>query len=210
MPDVTQPPKKRGRPPATTIEALQETALAVINRVGYERATLETIAAEAGVSTRTLHRYFATKADIVWSGTEQSAVILRDGFARISNEIPTTEALVCVTRDALAARPAITMMIRDHLRLIAVTPELRAMRPELFHEWHAEFSRFVADRRGESPDDLVPRVIATATQEALMSALAWWATSDTNLPPSEVVVEALEHLFGLRGDSLRSAHTPPG
>ena len=57
--------RRPGRPASADHGQLRIQMLQVILRDGYEHVTMAQLAAEAGISVRTLHRHFPSKADIV-------------------------------------------------------------------------------------------------------------------------------------------------
>ncbi len=66
---ATEPPASRslrGRPEATTHAEIEQAAFRLFAERGFERTTLDAIAAEVGVGRRTLFRYFESKNDIPW------------------------------------------------------------------------------------------------------------------------------------------------
>lgn len=55
----------RARKRETTRASIQDAALTLFSRNGYEATTVEQIAQAVGISTRTVHRYFPRKQDMV-------------------------------------------------------------------------------------------------------------------------------------------------
>lgn len=70
-------PPRRGRP-SVKREVILEGARTVFGRDGYARASIDAIAAEAGVSTRTLYNHFAGKEKLFAAVIEGSAAQVRD------------------------------------------------------------------------------------------------------------------------------------
>jgi AcrR family transcriptional regulator len=52
-------------------ERLQQAAMELFQERGYDRTTVEGIAARAGLTERTFFRYFADKREVLFSGAEQ-------------------------------------------------------------------------------------------------------------------------------------------
>jgi len=58
-------------------------AAVCFGEMGYRAATLDTIAAKAGVSKVTLYRHVASKEDLLWAVFERTLASFRRGLARI-------------------------------------------------------------------------------------------------------------------------------
>jgi AcrR family transcriptional regulator len=69
--DKTTSKARRGYPEKR--RAITDGARAVFGREGYTRASIDAIAAEAGVSTRTIYNHFADKSDLFLTVIEESA-----------------------------------------------------------------------------------------------------------------------------------------
>jgi AcrR family transcriptional regulator len=57
-----------GRPATIDPDAVARVALRLFAERGYERTSMEDIAGAAGIGRKSLYRYFASKADLVWGG----------------------------------------------------------------------------------------------------------------------------------------------
>jgi AcrR family transcriptional regulator len=195
---------RTGRPPVAEISELRSRALDVLLRHGYRSTTMGRVAAEVGVSVRTLHRYFPAKADIVWGGIEGSLDALRSGFADADEHVPIIDAISAVMVAVFDQDADEITVGRTRLRLIATTPELQQTRPETFRLWREETVRFIARRLGASPDEVIPRAVGAAVQTVISEALAWWAIHPSTMTPVEAVTGALH---GLR--IVTSSQSPP-
>src|SRR5258708_6405150 len=62
-------PRRRGRPPALAPDderrTIHEATLRVLRRSGYERATLDEVLTEAGLSTRAFYRHYSSKDELL-------------------------------------------------------------------------------------------------------------------------------------------------
>ncbi|MGV9349432.1 TetR/AcrR family transcriptional regulator [Streptomyces spiralis] len=71
--------------------AILDGALVLFSRDGYTRASLDAIAAQAGVSNRTIYNHFADKADlflaVIQDSTQQVAGIMTDAVDRSLGKI---------------------------------------------------------------------------------------------------------------------------
>ncbi|RKR12765.1 TetR family transcriptional regulator [Arthrobacter oryzae] len=62
-----------GRPSTIDPDAVARIALRLFAERGYEQTSMEDIAGAAGIGRKSLYRYFASKADLVWGGIEPVA-----------------------------------------------------------------------------------------------------------------------------------------
>ncbi|WP_167051419.1 TetR family transcriptional regulator [Salinibacterium sp. ZJ77] len=191
---MTSSSPRRGRPPVADVEELRAAALAHIERVGFENVSMATLAHAVGVSLRTLHRYFPSKSDIVWGGLEQSIDALRDGMRHADDALPAITAISDVVVRVFALTDDDLAVMRARLRLIALSPELRASQSSTFDAWKSELVAFIARRRGESTNHLMPVVLGAAVHTAIMESLTWWASTDSVADPAECVAAALRGL----------------
>jgi AcrR family transcriptional regulator len=164
---------RRERKRQRTRLLLQDEALRLFAEKGYERTTVDEIAAAADVSARTFFRYFPTKEDVVlWDEYDD---ITSDLFAsRPADEQP-AESIRAIVREILRG-----LTSRDSERLLTRVRLLHSV-PELWgrhHEQHAagldEVARLVAKRQGGSPDDPGLRAVAAAMAAAIDVAIDLW------------------------------------
>ncbi|MCW2508801.1 MAG: TetR family transcriptional regulator [Modestobacter sp.] len=101
------------------------TALRLFTEQGYDETTIAQIAREAGVSQRTLFRYFGTKDDLLGGNRERFGQVLTDAISEQPAEASVWEAL----RSGVAAAQALNDS-REHalerFRLLHSTASLRA------------------------------------------------------------------------------------
>jgi AcrR family transcriptional regulator len=65
MTTVTKAPSLRARKKAATRESILRVAIDLFSKSGFDRPTIDLIAAKAGVGKGTVYNYFATKEDIL-------------------------------------------------------------------------------------------------------------------------------------------------
>jgi mycofactocin system transcriptional regulator len=171
----------RGRPPSTSRATVERTALALFADRGFERTTVEDIAAELGVGRRTVFRYFPSKNDIVWGDFDHVLQRLRDELDGQGEEVAVIDALATA---AVASNryPAEQLPeLRTRMTLIATVPALQAHSALRYADWRRVVAEYVARRRGERPEDLLPQTVAFAALGASMAAFSVWVAEGGEL-----------------------------
>lgn len=186
-----------GRPPKAEPEALRGQLLDLIALVGYENASMGSLAESVGMSVRTLHRYFPAKADIVWGGIEVSIDALTAELNAAPDSSRIIDAVAHAVTNVFAGNAEDLDTMRARLRLIALSPELRTNRSSTFEGWRQAVIHFVATRRGEPAQALIPVTAGAAIHTAIMEALSWWGLQDDSLDPADCIGQALHGLSNL-------------
>lgn len=163
-----------GRRPSTTRASIVDVALDLFARQGYEGTSVDQIADAAHISRRTLFRYFPGKAAIAWGEFDDQIDGMRVYLAGILEQTPLSDALA----DALAAfntfPAAETEVHRLRMRLLLNVDELQAHSTLMYADWRRAVAEFVAARRGENADDLIPSATAHAALGIALSAYRLW------------------------------------
>lgn len=164
-----------------TRSQLLDAALALFSKKGFEETTLAEIAAEVGVSTRTLLRYFGTKEDIVTSFVEENFEVFRVELAeRLAADAVPRDALRRAALAMLASYEARPSYFRALERAIASSPAVLARKLALMEELQREARALLAKRAGGSARaELVADVHAGRTIALTRAALRAWTASET-------------------------------
>lgn len=160
-------------------------------RDGFEKVTMGHIAAEIGISVRTLHRHFPSKSDIVWGVIDSSFEALQQELERSDPGVSAVDAISEAVVAVFSHSADDAGTTRARIKLIATTPELQTVRSAAFLRWRTQIMEFLAARLGEPADGLVPAAAAAAVQAAIMEALAWWARENDPGSPRIAVARAL-------------------
>jgi mycofactocin system transcriptional regulator len=167
---------RRGRPPATSPRELELAALHLFSEHGFEQTTVEQIAAEAGVSSRTFFRYFDSKAAVLWHAFDAEVRALRAALAAIPEQVPLLEAIrravVSVNRYTAEDVPE----LRTRINLIGTVPALQASAAPHYDAWERAIIDFAAGRLGQEPVSLVPLALGRATLAVCRAAYELWVT----------------------------------
>lgn len=187
----------RGRPRLADREVVRAIAISYLARIGYEQATMPAVATHCGLSVRTLHRYFATKADIVLGGTEATIEELRSALSAAPRDISVLAGLSWSIQRVLGNVAGAPEPEKDRLRLIALNPSLAGGIPGAQDAWTDEVAQFIADGLGLTASSRPVRAASVAVQAATSEALAWWASEGSTDDPVRFIAESL----GCLGDA---------
>lgn len=186
-----------GRPRTTTHEAIESRALDLFDEHGFEQTTVDDVAAAAGISRRTLFRYFSSKNDIPWGRFADGLAELERRLDAAPRDVPLWRALHEAILDFNELPRGAEVQHRRRMRLLLETPALQAHSALMYAEWRGVVQRFAA-RRYDVPVDHVRAVVVghAALAVSLAAYETWLAQTDTDLV--EVLDEALvalrEHL----------------
>jgi TetR/AcrR family transcriptional regulator, regulator of mycofactocin system len=170
---------------------LERAALDLFARRGYDRTTVEDVAAEAGVSARTAFRYFPAKADLVFGDVAADLAELRRLLAAQDAGAPAFEAM----RGALAEfAPRIgTPMNAERSQVVAANPELTARALGQRELWAEAIATELATRRGLRGPDGPARLAGMLIVAILVVAVREWSRSGGQ---AEDLKEAVERSAG--------------
>jgi AcrR family transcriptional regulator len=163
----------RERKKARTRAALREHALRLFGEQGYQRTTVEQIAAAAEVSPSTFFRYFPTKEDLVLQDDMDTRMV--EAFERQPPGLGPIAAVRAATREVIESYSEADLDVLRQTSAISMTvPEVRARTMDEFARTIAVVSEALAKRAGRPADDLAVRTIAGAIIGVIMSITMPW------------------------------------
>jgi AcrR family transcriptional regulator len=178
----------RERKKARTRAAIREQALRLFREQGYQRTTVEQIAAAAEVSPSTFFRYFPTKEDVVLQDDMDTRMI--EALERQPADLSPLSAVRAAVRDAFASYTEADLEVIAETTLLSMTvPEIRARATDEFTRTIGVIGEALAKRAGRPADDLAVRTAAGAIIGVMMSlTMPWegWASD----------MQTIEDLFG--------------
>jgi AcrR family transcriptional regulator len=192
MADIATPKAPRGRKPVVTAAQIEAVALQLWSKHGFHEVSVADIAADVGVTARTIFRRYPTKADIVWGPLTASFQILTDTLMKSSPQDSLFER----------ARTAIVGMIRDgdidptaqhRLRIVGRTPELQSSTSAPLQLWRQSLYDFAITQPGV--DTLRAQVFAGTVQSTALAGLIWWVAQEPGTAPWQAVDEAFAQLM---------------
>jgi AcrR family transcriptional regulator len=158
---------------------------------GFNEVTIEEIAEAAGVSARTLFRYFPSKDDFLLGFTRRG---LHELIELIGELEPSPDPLLCIwklVRDHSLQSPPDVRLLKLWRRAAREAPEIHArVRGERVHELTEAITGYCAKSMGTiGSDDPAPRLLAGLVVGVEMAVIELWGRSDLTLPE---ILEAAE------------------
>lgn len=190
-------PTRVGRRPATTQHAIADAAIELFATRGFDEVSVDDVAAVAGISRRTLFRYYASKNAIPWGDFDTHLAQLSDLFAAVDPAVSTRDALRAALLDFNSWEPSETAKHRQRMRVILETTELQAYSMTMYGGWRNVVAAFVAQRTGGKPEDLGPQTVAWTMLGVALSAYQYWLADE-----SASLTEALAEAFDLVSEGL--------
>ncbi|SFC83996.1 transcriptional regulator, TetR family [Nocardioides terrae] len=180
-------PRTRGRPVEIDSARLSRIAVELFAERGYDEVSAAEVAATAGVSRRSLFRYFPSKADLVWHGFREGLEMLSVALLD-SGDLPPADAVAAAMIAMVERTPALELT-RTRLRILAEHRELMSIGLGRLDEQVAICAAYLRNR---GVDDLTSQAQAAAITAAAFTGYLYWATSTTDPAPLGSVRRALE------------------
>jgi AcrR family transcriptional regulator len=197
----------RERKKAMTRLALEDAALELFTRKGFDHTTVDEIADACNVSRRTFFRYFASKEDIFSGDKDSHDVEMFDLIASRPADEPPLESLRATLIALAADLEADRARMVAKVRIINQTPSLRSAGLEHEQGTIDLVVEALARRSEESIDDQARfhlRLVTQAATGALRAAIDRWVANGAQEDLGEVAVEALDALAAGFGRVPRS------
>src|SRR6202161_705671 len=187
-----------GRRRVTSRAELERVAFDLFGRQGFERTTVDDIAAAAGIGRRTFFRYFPSKNDVPWGDFEGELDRMRLRLKDSPAATPLMDAIRVAIVDFNRIAPEQVPLHRRRMELILRTPALQAYSTLRYAAWREVIAEFVAGRTGQPPDSLLPVTLGYAFQGLFVAACEQWlAGADTDLGRLiDAAVHGLASVFG--------------
>lgn len=175
-------------------QRLADVAIDLFAAEGFECVTVEQIAATAGISVRSVHRYFPAKEDMVVGTLASYGSSVQDALEQRPVEEPVMDSLHAAYAAMLRTRPQ-TQRDKVAIRLLSSTPALHARNAEKHLVWAELLEPIVAQRLDGDDIALRSRVLVQASLGAFSAVLSAWADAGE----TRDVHELLDVAFGALG-----------
>lgn len=180
-------------------QRLEDIALELFERDGFDGTTIEQIAAGAGLAPRTFFSYFASKGDLLLSDYEQRLARILDEFdSRPPDERP-WDALKAAFAAAAADYEAEADRIRRRFTIIAASPSVLAHSLQLQTGWEQSLAERLSARAAAGGTGAGPRLLAATALAVMRASLQQWLLDPDTAPLPQLVMDSFEQLAtGLR------------
>ena len=177
--NMEDPKTRAGRRRVTSRGELEHVAFDLFGRNGFERTTVDDIAAAAGIGRRTFFRYFRSKNDVPWGDFDGMLHRMRERLAVCPPQRPLMEVVRVALLDFNRVPAAEQPWHRRRMELILRTPALQAHSALRYADWRAALAGFVGERLGQPAGALAPQTIAHATLGVALAAYEQWLLDET-------------------------------
>ena len=145
----------RERKKEKTRDALVASALRQFTHRGFDRVTVEEIAASCDVSPRTFFRYFASKEDVLFAESDARCAQLVHALAEQGAEASSFQALEAAMRMLVSEYAEQHDVLRARHRIVTETPSLRTRATERQQGWETSiFDELRSSGRAQRPERL--------------------------------------------------------
>ena len=196
----------RERKKRETREALARAGLELFVERGYDETTLAEIADAAGVSTRTIFAYFASKEDILFSTVQTMCDALAQALAE---RRAGTDALTALREFILSSAHEKTELDHKLGQLVAADPTLSSHKRARIAQLQEVLAAAIADDLGVGPDDLRPQV-AAASLTAAFEVLERQDRGLSKTPSTAEIAAAIDPVIAFVRAGLQAPPEPTG
>jgi AcrR family transcriptional regulator len=154
------------------LNEVERVALLLFDEHGFDNVTVESIAAEAGISDRTFYRYFPSKEDVFLLRTRRGAEQMRAALAEQPLSDPPLHSVRVVAEKFAGEDPE---YVGRWVRAVASTPSVLAVvLGGIQLIFQPVIREFFATRFGLPEDSLPVWVWASAVESAIQTAQIRW------------------------------------
>jgi AcrR family transcriptional regulator len=180
---------------AQTRTEIVDAAMAVFTQHGFDAASMDDVARRAGVSRRTIYRYFATKDDLVFEVPRQ--------WLEVLNQVLETRTTGESTRD-LCRRALIEVarFIQDDaasvlaaFAVLTSSPSLLARHGRSDAQWTTRYLELIGPDVADAPNgSLIATTAAMSLVAAQNALIAVWATGQPDSDITEMTNIVLDQI----------------
>jgi TetR/AcrR family transcriptional regulator, regulator of mycofactocin system len=153
---------------------LEQIALDLFLRNGFNETTLDDIAAAAGIARRTFFGYFSSKNDVVWGDFDALLRGMEEWLTDGDDDRPLLATLIDAVIRFNDLPPEAVPAHRQRMALILHVPALQAHSTLRYADWRNVVARFAARRLDQPVAALLPQLIGHVSLGAALTAYEQW------------------------------------
>nr|WP_157233880.1 TetR family transcriptional regulator [Kibdelosporangium phytohabitans] len=161
---------------------------------GFDRTTIEQIAAAAEVGPRTLYRYFPTKETLIVTFVEAHLFGAVDRLRAQPDDMPVDEALYALIDSVLTTTAFNGPRVLAAYELAERTPSVRAEFSGMWYRWCDEVAHEVLRRSEGQSGEMTARLAAAAVNVVIDISVRSWVESGGKTSMRGLINRALELL----------------
>lgn len=169
-------------------------AVGLFLELGFEVTTMDQVAAAAGISRRSLFRYFETKEDMVLGNLRETGRAVQARLAARPVDEPPWEAMRAALRGMLDEPGQSLTRTLKLARMLFGTPSLRARHLEKQLEWLDLLAPEIQKRR--PGPDLQARALVACALTCLDTATEAWVRTDGEADIEQLYDQAVAAVRG--------------
>jgi AcrR family transcriptional regulator len=195
---------------AQTRAEIFDAAIELFLAEGFDDTSMTRVADAAGVSRRTLYRYFDTKDDIVFELPRQWLEVLNATIADRRDDEPTRDLVHRALRETAVHLERTRHDVLRGYAVLASSPSLVSRHGRSDAEWVARYLELMGpDVAGLEHEALLATTAAMALVAAQNAAIAVWAAQQPDADLLEMLAVVLEQVDSLWPDPCRHAPDRP-
>ena len=197
---MSRPPGHRERKKERTRRTIALAARELFLSKGFDETTVDEVAESAGVSRRTVFRYFPTKESMVFphrgERLERFQELMLHELAR-SNDPREAVRTTCIQMVGVF-EDSVEELLAQH-ELVSVVPGLEIVDATFDREWEATITMALTSRLKEnSPEVIMERLRAGALIGVIRAGFNEWFQSGAELDLMTIATQAMEMVLGPR------------
>lgn len=177
-----------------TRQLIADKAFELFTEHGFDRTTIEQIAAAAEVGPRTLYRYFPTKETLIVDFVETQLFAAVRRLREQPDDVPVSEALYALIDSVIATTTSHTDRVLAVFELAERAPSVMARLSGMWDRWRHEVADELVRRCAGRDAEMTGRLAAGSVSVIIEVSVAAWVDSCGKAEMRGLVNRALDLL----------------
>ncbi len=173
---------------------IEDAAVELFERQGFDATTIEQIAAAADIAPRTFFSYFDTKDDVVLADYADRLDRILDELDQRPPDEPAWSALQGSFATVAADYAAEADRLTRRFDIMAATPSVQARSLQLQAGWEHTLTAHLSTRLAVPSGDPTPRLFAATAVAVMRASLQHWLTAPRTVELPTLVQDAFDRL----------------